>query len=136
MLLACSIVSRTDNLPRRSSSSSCFSALGIASCKVEKSSRPPPDFAIAFLASALFKAIASLMLMLFPGLGSGSCAVVGLGLEGVVARVDLGLASDGGTRPDFTPDFTLDLNGVDGSLMPEREEEGLGIRDMRLGNYI
>lgn len=102
--------------------------MGNASSKAAKSSNPgplPPDF-IAFLASALFCAIASLILKAFPGLGGGVASTSGFGLEGVVARAEIVLgratAAPGGA--------SLDLTGVEGGLIPERDDEGCGIRDI------
>lgn len=104
--------------------------MGNASSKAAKSSNPgplPPDF-IAFLASALFCAIASLILKAFPGLGGGVASTSGFGLEGVVARAEIVLgratAAPGGA--------SLDLTGVEGGLIPERDDEGCGIRDIEM----
>lgn len=122
MLLACSMVSLTGKRPKMSSSSSCLFAVGKASSRPTKLSKPPPSppsFAWAFLASALRKAMTSLMLMEGAGTGGGGACSATLCLTGVAERgVDCVRARTGA---GLLAPATRDLDGVEGVLIEERD---------------
>lgn len=128
VLLARSIVSLTDSRPSKSSSGTTFDAMGLASSREPRLPEPPVPF--AFLASARFNAIASLMLSGGGGGGCGcgvsSCA---LGLEGVVERVVDFVRVLIGVVLFLTGVPIRDFVGVEGCGLGMREE-GTGTRDI------
>jgi hypothetical protein len=136
VLLACSIVSRTESRPNKSSSSCCV----LATSGNDSSNAPRPlpllDLLSAFLASALFSAMASLMLNACDGLGGGISLSNTLGFVGVadlpvlLVRIRTGLLAVA----------ILDFPGVDGGLRDGLVDDGWGILDISiipgLRNYM
>lgn len=91
MLRARSMVSLTDPRPSISSSSCLSGTRGSASSRLTKLSKePPPVFAAAFLASALFKAMASLRLRVVDDVGSWAGSARFARFGGFVGVPDLG----------------------------------------------
>ena len=76
--------------------------------------------------------MASLILKAVPGLGGGTAAATGFGLEGVVPRAEIVL----GRATSAAGGASLDLTGVEGCLRPEREDEGWGIRDISIASQL
>jgi len=136
VLLACSIVSRTERRPNKSSSSCCL----LATSGNDSSNTPRPlpllDLLSAFLASALFSAMASLMLNACDGLGGGISLSNTLGFVGVADLPVLFVR----TRTGLLAVAILDFPGVDGGLRDGLVDDGWGILDISiipdLRNYV
>lgn len=122
MFLALSIVSRTDSLPRMSSSSCLLGASGKASSRLAKlSNELLPGFDCAFLASALFNAMTSFMLRGTLGVG-GTTTSGAFDFTGVVARFT-GVADDAADCVlGVLPGNALDFTGVDGGFRVREED--------------
>ena len=125
MSLALSMVSRTDSLPRISSSCLVLGVFGKASSRLSKLSNGPlAAFDCPFLASALFSAMTSFMLRGTLGVWGTTSEASTFDFTGVTARAPgCALALIG------VPLEATFFMGVDGCFK-DRVEDGWGIRDI------